>query len=258
MTFKDQLKRLIHINKTPKRIISLVPSQTELLVDLGLRDVIVGITKFCMHPNDLRKQKAIVGGTKTIKVEKIKALQPDIILCNKEENSKEIVESLKGIAPIHISDIYTLDDALELIRMYGDMFKVQHEASELISQIQSERAQFNKKCNTTKKRKVAYFIWRKPWMVAASDTFIDNMLNEANFENIFKDATRYPEISLDNKKLAEADLFMLSSEPYPFKEKHIKELQQKYPNTKIILVDGELFSWYGSRLRFTFRYFASL
>ena len=112
MKFQDQIGRILELEKTPKRIICLVPSLTELLVDLGLEDCIVGITKFCIHPTHLKQTKAIVGGTKNINVDKIKALNPDIILCNKEENSKEIVKICEEIAPTHVSDIFTINDNL--------------------------------------------------------------------------------------------------------------------------------------------------
>lgn len=259
MLFKDQLNRELNLKETPKRIVSLVPSQTELLVDLGLKDSIVGITKFCIHPKELRKQKTNVGGTKNIKHDRIKALKPDIILCNKEENSKEIIDILKEVAPIHISDIYNLEDAFDLISSYGDMFDVNTKAKKLISKIKSESVSFQNDIKEKPKRKVAYFIWKTPWMVAASNTFIDAMLSEANFENVYSSLQRYPEIKLDeNKQLQAADMIMLSSEPYPFKDKHIEALKIKFPDKKIIVVDGELFSWYGSRLRFAFQYFKSL
>jgi ABC-type Fe3+-hydroxamate transport system substrate-binding protein len=253
---KDQLKRKIQLQKTPKRIISLVPSQTELLVDLGLSEFIVGITKFCIHPENLRKEKTVVGGTKNIKIKKIKALQPDIILCNKEENSLQIIESLEGIAPIHISAIYTLKDCYELIEMYGEIFSVSDKANQLIEAIENERKAFKK--TKIAPKKVAYFIWKNPWMVAASNTFIDVMLGEAGFINVFKDEKRYPEIALNNLKLNEADLIMLSSEPFPFKETHIEELRVQFLGKKITLVDGELFSWYGSRLFKSYHYFKQL
>ncbi|WP_299115002.1 ABC transporter substrate-binding protein [uncultured Winogradskyella sp.] len=258
MIFTDQLNRQINIGERPKRIVSLVPSQTELLVDLGIRDSIVGITKFCIHPKELREQKTIVGGTKNVKVDKIKALNPDIILCNKEENSLEIVETLKEIAPIHISDIYNLNDVFELFEMYADIFQVKEKATLLISKIKKERKYFQNKIQGISKRKVAYFIWKNPWMVAASNTFIDVMLAEAGFENVFKTESRYPEVSLNHSKLKEAEVIMLSSEPFPFKEKHIAELKNSFPKKEIILVDGELFSWYGSRLKYAYKYFETL
>lgn len=253
---KDQLNRIIQLRDVPKRIVSLVPSQTELLVDLGLKDSIVGVTKFCVHPKELRKHKTIVGGTKNVKIQKIKALQPDIILCNKEENSLDIIDALKDVAPIHISDIYTVEDCYELIGMYGEIFQVQKTGQNLIEAIETERRSFKNKKSTT--IKVAYFIWKNPWMVAASNTFIDAMLEEAGFVNVFKDEKRYPQIDLNHPKLKDAEWLMLSSEPFPFKENHINELKCLFPNKKIKIVDGELFSWYGSRLEKSYNYFVSL
>ncbi|MFK7831783.1 MAG: ABC transporter substrate-binding protein [Winogradskyella sp.] len=258
MTHTDQLNRTIQLQKVPKRIVSLVPSQTELLVDLGLEASIVGVTKFCVHPKHLRLFKNVVGGTKQIHIEKIKALRPDIVLCNKEENTKAIVEQLDGVAPIHISDIYNLEDCFELIKMYGELFQVEEKASELIGHIQKEREAFRSRIKTKTPLKVAYFIWKKPWMVAASDNFIDVMLLEAGFVNVFKDEKRYPEIDLSHSKLQEADLIFLSSEPFPFKETHVLELQSQFLSKTVKVVDGELFSWYGSRLLKSYRYFESL
>lgn len=258
MTYKDQLHREIQLKNTPKRIVSLVPSQTELLVDLGLEASIVGVTKFCVHPKHLRLSKAVVGGTKQINIKKIKALQPDIILCNKEENTKAIIESLESIAPIHISDIYNLEDCFELIKMYGELFEVEQKASKLISNIQKEREAFQLKFQNKKHLKVAYFIWKNPCMVAASDNFIDVMLNEAGFVNVFQDEKRYPEIDFNNSKLKAADVIFLSSEPFPFKEEDVLEFQSKFQDKTIKIVDGELFSWYGSRLLKSYQYFEQL
>ncbi|WP_299099417.1 ABC transporter substrate-binding protein [uncultured Winogradskyella sp.] len=258
MNYTDQLKRDIKLNGTPKRIISLVPSQTELLVDLGLEASIVGVTKFCIHPKHLRISKAVVGGTKQINLKKIKDLNPDLILCNKEENTKEIIEELEGVAPIHISDIFNLEDCFELIRMYGEICGVETKASELTTTIQAERVEFQLHQKNNEEIKVAYFIWKKPWMVAASDNFINIMLSEAGFTNAFKNQKRYPEIELDNSNLAEADIIFLSSEPFPFKEEHVLEFIQKFPTKKVKIVDGEMFSWYGSRLLKAYEYFKTL
>lgn len=256
MTHKDQLGRIIELKEIPKRIVSLVPSQTELLVDLGLEHKLVGVTKFCVHPNHLRKSKTLVGGTKQINFDKIKELQPDIILCNKEENTKEIIAQLESFAPIHISDIYNLQDCFELIKMYGDIFNVESKASALIASIKNERNTFQ--LNTYRKLKVAYFIWKNPWMVAASDNFIDVMIAEAGFINVYNKEKRYPEISLDDSNLQEADIIFISSEPYPFREAHVSELKSYFPNKSVQIVDGELFSWYGSRLLKSYEYFRQL
>lgn len=258
MIIKDQLNRKIHIEKVPKRIISLVPSQTELLVDLGLENLIVGVTKFCVHPKHLKSAKAIVGGTKRVKFEKIRNLKPDIILCNKEENTLEMIEELEKIAPVHISDIYTLEDCYDLILAYGKIFNCAFKASSIIENIESERLNYKNIIQDNSNIKVAYFIWKEPWMVVGSNTFINVMLKEAGFINVFADKERYPEVILDDKSLQKAEIILLSSEPYPFKQMHVNELIQKYPAKKIIVVDGELFSWYGSRLAKSYDYFKLL
>lgn len=253
MYYIDQLQRELEIPETPKRIISLVPSQTELLVDLGLKNSIVGITKFCVHPQGLRKQKAVVGGTKTVKLEQIKSLNPDLILCNKEENTKKMVRGLKQIAPVHVSDILTIEDALALIQQYGKIFSVEKRAVSLIERIQKELRDFQQFIRARPTQKIVYFIWREPWMVAGGGTFINTLLKLNRFENVYETVPRYPEINLES--LREVDFVLLSSEPFPFREKHAEELAAYLPKEKVKFVDGEFFSWYGSRLEKAFRYF---
>lgn len=257
--FQDQISRVLEIEKTPKRIICLVPSLTELLIDLGLEDFIVGITKFCVHPEYLKQTKTIVGGTKSIHVDALKALNPDIILCNKEENSKEIVKVCEEIAPTHVSDIYTIDDTLELIKMYGTLFSVESKALEIIEKINTELSGFKVFIKNKELKKVAYFIWRNPWMAAGNSTFINHLLQLNKFENIYQHIERYPEINLEEMKLnTQLNIIFLSSEPYPFKKEHAAELEKYTHNAKVIFVDGELFSWYGSRLLKAFDYFKTL
>jgi len=259
MTITDQLHREISLDHSPKRIISLVPSQTELLYDLGLDNNIVGITKFCVHPYHLKQTKTIVGGTKNIKIEKIKALQPDIILCNKEENTKEIVELCEEIATVHVSDIYTLDDAKELIQQYGVLFSCRTRANSIIEKLDFKLNDFKLFIKDIAPKKVAYFIWRNPWMVAANDTFINHILELNKFINIYKNKERYPEVELKKIRLeGDPDLVFLSSEPYPFKEEHAFEIGRCTHHAKTVFVDGELFSWYGSRLLKSFEYFKKL
>ncbi|GAA3652844.1 ABC transporter substrate-binding protein [Flavivirga jejuensis] len=258
-TIKDQLNRIIHLKETPKRIVSLVPSQTELLCDLGLEDFLVGVTKFCVHPRHIRKDVTIVGGTKQLHLDKIKALQPDIILCNKEENTKAIVEACESICNVHVSDIFIIDDSLELIRQYGAVFNKLEEASTVINNIESEIKDFNTFIKNKPQLKVVYFIWKTPWMVAGNNTFINYLLKLNKFENIFDNESRYPEIKLSKSTInKDVNIVLLSSEPYPFKEKHKRDIQEFYPNAKVILADGEMFSWYGSRLTKAFKYFKSL
>lgn len=246
MIIKDQLQREIEILKPLLRIVSLVPSQTELLVDLGLEENLVGITKFCVHPPHLRKTIAVVGGTKKVNLEKIKALKPDIIICNKEENTREMVQELENVATVHVSDIIEIKDALELIEMYGDLFNKQQQAQVLVKEIELKLKTFT--ALPKRKLRVAYFIWRDPWMVAGKATFINTLLELNNWENVFAECTeRYPVIEMEELTNANVDLVLLSSEPFPFNEIHKKEIQNSC-NSRIAFANGEYFSWYGSRL----------
>ncbi|QED37838.1 ABC transporter substrate-binding protein [Antarcticibacterium arcticum] len=253
MIIHDQLHREIKILKPLRRIVSLVPSQTELLVDLGLEENLVGITKFCVHPIHLRKTISVVGGTKKVKIDKIKALKPDIILCNKEENTQEMVRELENVAPVHVSDIIEISDALELIEMYGDLFNKKQEAQVLVKGIESKLMIFT--ALPKRKLRVAYFIWRDPWMVAGKNTFINTLLELNNWENIFAERDeRYPVIEPEELTSANVDLILLSSEPFPFSEIHKKEIQH-FCKCRITFANGEYFSWYGSRLLQAIDYF---
>ncbi|SHJ56438.1 ABC-type Fe3+-hydroxamate transport system, substrate-binding protein [Aquimarina spongiae] len=259
MFFIDQLDRKVEISGSPRRIVSLVPSQTELLIALGLEEHIVGVTKFCVHPDTIRKEKTIVGGTKNIKYDRIRALEPDIILCNKEENTKEIVENLAKEFPVHVSDIFTIADALELIQQYGELFDVQEQANSLVQDIEKEQQAFLDFVKDKPARRVVYFIWKDPWMAAANQTFINHLLKLNKFINVFEDEDRYPEKSKEEiQDLEKLDKILLSSEPFPFSEKHIEQVQQLHENAEVLLVDGEYFSWYGSRLLGAFTYFKTL
>lgn len=261
-TFTDQLNRTISISSPPKRIISLVPSQTELLYDLGLRDEVIGITKFCVHPQEWFRSKRRIGGTKTVDFEKIAALAPDLIIGNKEENERNQIETLMGNHPVWMSDIYTLEDALEMILRLGALLGRQQAAVELKLRIEKAFGDLDVFVSglSLKNKKVAYFIWRQPFMVAGNQTFIHHLLTRCGFINVFSDGTfiRYPEISPQQLKEAAPDVILLSSEPYPFKEKHVEEFQRICKGAKIITVDGELFSWYGSRLLYAPAYFINL
>ncbi len=251
MIFTDQLNRKIELPFPPKRIISLVPSQTELLYDLGLCDEVVGITKFCIHPNEWFHNKTRIGGTKKIDLEKIKQLNPDLIIGNKEENEKGQIEQLMKDHKVWMSDIYTLKDALNMIVQVGTLAGKPQEAVNLKLQIESQFYDLNVQNSTlNSKLNVAYFIWRKPYMVAGGNTFINDMLGRCGFNNVFasSNSMRYPEVSEQQIAEIKPEVILLSSEPYPFKEKHIEELRSVCPEAKIIIVDGELFSWYGSRL----------
>lgn len=256
MHVKDQLHRTVNLPKTPSRIISLVPSQTELLVDLGLRNKIVGVTKFCVHPTDLRKEKTIVGGTKQVRLDKIEKLQPDFILCNKEENTPEMVRELEAIAPVWVTDMYDIPDCFEMIMGVGAVLNVEKKARVIVDQIESGLSDFKSFMRNKPSQTVLYSIWKNPYMVAGKDTFIDKLLKLNKFNNAITDEnSRYPEVALS--KMKNVDLVLLSTEPYPFKEKDVQALRQELGGN-VKLVDGEFFSWYGSRLIKAFDYFKTL
>ena len=251
---KDQLNREILLEKVPQKIVSLVPSQTELLSYLGLEDKIVGVTKFCVYPSRLRKENKVVGGTKTVQYDTIRDLNPDIILCNKEENTQEMVKELQKIAPVHVSEINNFEDSLELIAMYGELFQCGEKATALIEDLKAEKEKFQAQI-PKKGLKVAYLIWKNPWMAAGGNTFINSMLKLNGFTNVFEtDAERYPQTTLRKLKLLKPDLIFLSSEPYPFKRVHVNEIKEVC-DVPVLIVNGEFFSWYGSRSLPAFHYF---
>ncbi|MFC0261594.1 ABC transporter substrate-binding protein [Fontibacter flavus] len=251
--FIDQLNRSISLPLPPKLIVSLVPSQTELLVDLGLRDRVKGVTKFCVHPKGLKKEKIIIGGTKNFHFDKIDALQPDLIIGNKEENYQEGIERLSEKYPVWMSDIYTLEDAFGMMLGIGAITGTAEKAAILIQQIRQDMDALVNIRNGT----AVYLIWKDPLMGVGPQTFIHDMLGRAGFENVIS-KPRYPEITIEELKTLSPNFLFLSSEPYPFKEKHVKEFSSLLPNTRVLVVDGEMFSWYGSRLSLARAYFLDL
>ena len=192
-TSTDQLGNTITLATPPRRIVSLVPSQTEFLFDIGLDEEIVGITRFCIHPKDKVAGKEKIGGTKQFNFDKIHALKPDLIIGNKEENYKDGVEDLQKHYPVWMSDIYTLDDSLTMIQQLSVLLGKQAEGKALIERISTGFSDINRSAASTLPS-VAYFIWRKPYMVAASNTFINEMLHRFGARNVFEGMERYPKL----------------------------------------------------------------
>jgi ABC-type Fe3+-hydroxamate transport system substrate-binding protein len=252
--FHDQVGRSVSITRLPKRIISIVPSQTELLFDLGLDDEVTGITKFCIHPEHWFRNKKRVGGTKNLHPEIIEELQPDLILANKEENDRSQLELLMQKYPVWISDIKTIPEALQMIQSVGQITGTESKAVELIRNIQNNFAEIKIKPSG----RALYFIWNDPMMIAGGDTFISDMMHRAGFENAAKEMQRYPAVTKEDIELLDPQYILLSSEPFPFKEKQRQHYAALFPSAEIILVDGELFSWYGSRMIMAPPYFSRL
>lgn len=256
-TFTDQMGHEIKLTAPPQRFISLVPSQTELLYDLGLRDEVVGITKFCIHPKEWFRTKPRIGGTKQFNFDKIAELKPDLIIGNKEENEEEQVRELLKTYPVWMSDIHNLGQALTMINSLGQLTGHDQQALKISREIIARFEIFQLKIANIPERSAAYLIWRNPFMAAGSNTFIDSMMQTIHLKNVITSG-RYPETTLSELAHLAPEFLLLSSEPYPFSEKHFAEIQKAIPSAKIVLVDGEMFSWYGTRLLQAPAYFTEL
>ena len=239
----DALGRPVGLASPPRRIVSLVPSLTELLADLGLDDEVVGLTRFCVHPDGWKRRKAIVGGTKTVDPARVAALQPDLVLAAKEENVQEQVDALA--APAFVTDVATVADAVAMIRRVGALVDRAGAADELADAVEGGFAALA----PPRRLRAAYLIWREPWMTVGGDTFISDVMAHAGFDNVYGDAGRYPSVTPDELRARQPDVVLLSSEPYPFRSAHLAEVRALVPDARVELVDGEPFSWYGSRMR---------
>ncbi|AZQ43936.1 helical backbone metal receptor [Nonlabens ponticola] len=259
ISVKDQLNNLIELAQPAQRIVSLVPSQTELLFDLGLEDRIVGITRFCVHPARALETKTVVGGTKKVIQKRIKELQPDLIICNKEENTCEMVTRCQQIGPTYVSDIKTLQDSLYMIADIGKLTGTSDKATHLIKEISTAFDHLN----SFKELRALYLIWKNPYMSIGHDTFIHDMMSHAGLDNVLIYQTRYPTLTIQQIVDLAPQVILFSSEPYNFKEVDMQDIvlafakaDKSQPNC--ILVDGELFAWYGSRLLKSPGYFNDL
>lgn len=240
----DQMGSHISLEKPAKRVVSLVPSQTELLYYLGCPPI--GQTVFCIHPSDQFKSATKIGGTKKLQLDKIRALKPDLIIGNKEENVETQIESLKQEFPVWMSDVNTLSQALEMIETIGHLIGKQKQASHLNTSIETKFSRLI--TSNTQKPSVVYLIWNEPYFGVGNNTFIHDLLEVGGFTNALSNMERYPELSLQNIKQINPDYLFLSSEPFPFSKEHQASIQAHLPTTKVVLVDGEMFSWYGNRL----------
>lgn len=240
----DQLGRVHCFAERPKRIVSLVPSITELLVDLGLRQNLVGCTKFCVHPADLKSDTAIIGGTKNVRRLAVEELKPDLILASKEENVKEQVEALQQKCAVWVSDVVDIKSGAEMNVLLGELFGIPNTAHS----INSANAASLAKHTLPNRGPALYFIWKDPYMSVGGDTYIHDVMQKLGYDNACGKHTRYPSLTEEEIKLIDPSHILLSSEPFPFKAEHVAALNVICPNADVRLVDGEFFSWYGSRM----------
>lgn len=259
---QDQTGNFLSIPFPPQRIISLVPSLTELLFDLGLKDEVAGITKFCVHPAQWFRTKIRIGGTKQLNLPLIESLKPDLVIASKEENVKEQVEAVQQFCPVYCSDISNLEHSYEVMEQLGFITDRIDQAKHLINTIQDS---FKNLPAVVKPLRAAYLIWQEPYMTVGSDTFIHHMMQLAGFENVFATEQRYPVLTIEELMKRDVDVVLFSSEPFPFRQKHLEAFSQVWLKQNTLqqlpvfkIVDGELFSWYGSRTLYAAGYFRKL
>lgn len=234
--------------ETYQRIISLVPSLTELLIDLGLDAQLAGRTRFCVHPKPQVESIPIMGGTKNPRLDKIRQAHPDLIIANKEENRAPDIRELMEDFEVEVTDIATIEDALITIHQLGQKLGVADQSKALIRDIQKRLEERPEEPDL----RTAYLIWKDPWMTVGRDTYIHDVLGHWNMPNVFSGQQRYPKFELDALKSYHPDLILLSSEPYPFEEKHLAQIEDACPAARVLLVEGEWFSWYGSHMKHAF------
>jgi len=250
----DARRHALTLKTPPRRIVSLVPSQTELLADLGLDAEVIGLTRFCVHPMDWKHRKQIVGGTKQVNLERMQALAPDLILANLEENTRAMVEALDALAPVYVTHVGTVPEALSMIRTVGRLTAREAEAQTLIDGIEAAFEALP----VFRPVRAAYLIWQDPYMTVGYDTFIHDVMTRAGLVNVFGNQTRYPEVTPGDLAATRPDVVLLASEPYPFQQTHLAVFRTLLPGTVPHRVDGESFSWYGSRLLQTPAYLETL
>lgn len=253
----DGRGRPCDLEGVPQRIVSLVPSTTETLHDLGAAERVVGITKYCVHPRPWVDGVEKVGGTKKVDVQRIAALQPDLILANCEENTREIFDALDPVAPLYAAFPRTVDEAIADVTRTGALVGCPEAAARWRADIESAREEARAAARTFR---YAYLIWRKPWMAVSADTFIAALLAEVGGVGVFAEHDdRFPAVTAAELSGADPDVVMLSSEPFPFQDKHRAELAAAtgLPIERFVLVDGELLSWHGTRMAAGLRYAAS-
>lgn len=238
----DQLGNGFSFVESPRRIISLVPSISELICDLGKEDCLVGCTSYCVHPTTL-SDITKVGGTKKVDIALLRSLSPDLIIANKEENTKSDILKIQEEFKVWVSDVKTHEDAMEMT-MNLSFLLGKSDVGKIICQQTSKCLEI---FSSNEMQRTLYLIWRKPYMSVGGDTYIHDIMEWCGYQNVCGDKKRYPKLSIQDIEALSPEIILLSSEPFPFKAKHIYELQKISPNSEVYLADGEFFSWYGSR-----------
>lgn len=250
----DHLGREVIFSFPPQRIVSLCPSQTETLVELGLLSHLVGRTRYCVRPRTALKAVPTVSGTKTFTTVEISALRPDLVIAEKEENPKDrVLDLVTASIPVYVTDVSDLKTARKMILDLGGLTGTRARAEHLVSECDRTLSETR---GTFSKMTALYLIWRNPWMAAHEHTYIHAVLEHLGFENACRpfsmarpDAGRYPALSAEDMRILDPDVVFLPSEPFPFRDRHAAEIREILPRTTVLLIDGEPMSWYGARMR---------
>lgn len=237
------------------RIVSLVPSVTELLFALGLGQNVVGRTAFCVHPADGLAAVTSVGGTKKVNVNRLLGLDPTHVIVNVDENPKALADDLaeRGLDMV-VTHPIAVEDNVSLYRLIGGVFGAETAAEDLVARFEAALDAARAAARDLPARNVLYLIWKEPWMTVSADTYISRLLAVANWKTVAPGggddpATRYPELELSDECLERDDLVLMSSEPYAFSAADAADFAAAFPahGDKVRLVDGQKLSWYGSR-----------
>ena len=248
----DALGKRHEVAASTARIVSLVPSVTELLFDLGLGAKVVGRTGFCIHPREQLRKVSKVGGTKTIDLPRIRRLAPTHVIVNIDENPRPLVEDIAKFVPnVIVTHPLGPHDNLALYRLIGGIFGRDDEAHALCERFQRTYDEVSAAAQASGRQRVLYLIWKSPWMTVSQDTYISRMLATVGWDTyVAHGAARYPTVDLTPEVLDDVSFVLLSTEPYSFRERHCVEVLDSLPagsKTRVALIDGAMTSWYGSR-----------
>jgi ABC-type Fe3+-hydroxamate transport system substrate-binding protein len=247
MLYYDYKPPFPAFSQPPRRVVSLCPSLTETIFALGAADRLVGRTKFCVRPpGQLLNDTPKVGGTKTVNVQAVLALRPDCVFAVKEENLSEHIEEIAKHTDVVVFDVKDLESAYGMIRSLQKILNVEDTLDEFIREKMEE-------VRNLVSGRAACLIWRKPLLAAGGDTYIHSLMTHLGFENAFAHKPRYPEAA--PAELKKLDYILLSTEPYPFKDVHAHEIEEKVGKVRIVLVDGQMMTWYGARMAAAASYF---
>jgi ABC-type Fe3+-hydroxamate transport system substrate-binding protein len=239
----DVRGRAFDFPEPPRRIISLVPSLTETLFDLGAGDAVVAITDFCIFPPDLSLPR--IGGTKNPRVEEIRALAPDLVHMNLEENLRRHAEAIEGFAPVFVTEPKSVEDVIALIEQLGAIHHRRERAMELAEELRSQLRAMPKRAFT-----FACPIWKNPWMWCGGDTYVSRLVEAAGGSNVLRDRERYPQLALEDVLAMKPDVVFLPDEPYLFTDEDAASIKGKVVGP----FPGHLFTWHGTRTTLGLRF----